>query len=627
MFDRGRSVVSEAATIATGRIEAEPSHEGVEDRLEAFARADGPLRRVLAALAARLVARRAFEPLGYARLGDYARERLGVSARLLQELAQVDTRLAGLPRLEAALIDGRLPWSKGRLIARAASPSNEARLIERARATSVRALERELRAVARGGLAASGLEGLDAVDEEGGSREPTGSVTLHVPPRVGFLWHRTCREAQRVAGETSSRAAVLEWVTAEVLAGLPAGLVAAQGEEGELDEVRRSGARPDSLDAVADPEAETSAEPAPPQAGPHAELHVGVALPDFVRALVEDLETLDPFELDGRLQRTIRLEQRREAELAPLLRAATAPEFAWRDAYRSLAACAREQLGMSPRKARALLRIERAGDLCPELRAAFRDGELSWAQAQQVARLVVGGEADHAHLGRWVAWAKTVSVRKLEETVAAALALGGEARDPAAVAAAEQRALQQETEAPQTRQTCAHPTVPVDDEDWMGSVRVQVTAPREVIRLFSATLCSLRLELERETGRLPTAAEGFEAMLDRALQGWQVRDPVLARRSRRELAIFERDGWRCTVPGCTSRRNLQRHHIEFRSQGGSDASDNQTTLCAFHHLRGVHAGRIRVSGRAPDALRFDLGTRADRAPLVRYASGDRLVGE
>ncbi len=62
---------------------------GAEDRLAELARAGGPLRRGMAALAALLVECKAWERLGYARLSDYARERLGRSARQLQELARV----------------------------------------------------------------------------------------------------------------------------------------------------------------------------------------------------------------------------------------------------------------------------------------------------------------------------------------------------------------------------------------------------------------------------------------------------------------------------------------------------------------------------------------------------------
>jgi len=109
-------------------------------------------------------------------------------------------------------------------------------------------------------------------------------------------------------------------------------------------------------------------------------------------------------------------------------------------------------------------------------------------------------------------------------------------------------------------------------------------------------------------------------MLDHALDAWGADEP----RTQREHRVFERDGWRCTVPGCTSYRNLHDHHIRFRSAGGTDELANRTTLCAFHHLRGVHAGRVRCRGEAPHGLRFELGLRPDRPPLVVYGPGEWL---
>jgi len=591
------------------RVEGEPRR--VEDRLRELAGGGGFLRRAFAALAGRLVATRAYERLGYARLGDYARERLGVSARTLQDLARVDSQLGELPRLEAALGSGGLAWSRVRLVARVATPDDERGWIARARTRSVRQLEREVRAVERGALGQgeAGAGGADGV--EGDAR-----VRLQVPPSVVFKWHRACRDAQRVAGESVTRATVLEWMTAEVLAGLPAEVVGA----GEAQHAAGAGPlelMPQRADARTDPAREESVVVAPRSLAP----------PPFVRALVDGLDEIDAFELDARLRRAVRLEQRRDAELASLLRAVTSAEFEWSGAWRSLEGCACELLGISPRKARALLRIERVGDRCPALREAFRDGALSWAQAQQVARLALGGEGDEGHLALWVRWARTVSFRKLEDTVQAALALGDPTSHPDAVAAAEAQAFAADavegTVADEAgvaeRQTCARPRV---SEPWP----LTLNGPREVIALFSATLCSVRLAVERESGRLLSAGEGFEMMLDHALQSWAVEDPWLRRRSRRSLAIFERDGWRCTVPGCTSRRNLQLHHIRFRSAGGSDEAGNLTTLCAFHHLRGVHDGRVGIAGSAPDGLRFELGVRAGRQPLVRYDSDDRIAG-
>jgi hypothetical protein len=41
-------------------------------------------------------------------------------------------------------------------------------------------------------------------------------------------------------------------------------------------------------------------------------------------------------------------------------------------------------------------------------------------------------------------------------------------------------------------------------------------------------------------------------------------------------------------------------------------------LCAYHHHRGVHAGRLALRGRAPDGLIYELG-------VGRFRSGDVMV--
>jgi hypothetical protein len=103
---------------------------------------------------------------------------------------------------------------------------------------------------------------------------------------------------------------------------------------------------------------------------------------------------------------------------------------------------------------------------------------------------------------------------------------------------------------------------------------------------------------------------GLLRVLAHPVRGW-----LEAGHRTRGYEDFERDGWRCLVPGCTARRNLHSHHLEFLSHGGPDEPWNRATLCAFHHLRGVHLRRIRITGRAPDALVFELA-------IGRYAAGD-----
>jgi hypothetical protein len=139
----------------------------------------------------------------------------------------------------------------------------------------------------------------------------------------------------------------------------------------------------------------------------------------------------------------------------------------------------------------------------------------------------------------------------------------------------------------------------------------------EVGALFLAVRETVRVRLGGST----SDADAFEAMLGCAALAWTLRDPKAARPD----PVFERDGWRCAVPGCSSRSNLHDHHVEFRSAGGSDAEENRIALCAFHHLRCLHAGLLRVRGEAPDGLVFELGVRAGAPPLARYRSGDLEV--
>jgi hypothetical protein len=62
--------------------------------------------------------------------------------------------------------------------------------------------------------------------------------------------------------------------------------------------------------------------------------------------------------------------------------------------------------------------------------------------------------------------------------------------------------------------------------------------------------------------------------------------------------VFARDDHRCTVPGCRSARNLDIHHIIEQSAGGPHELWNITLICSGHHAA-LHAGHIKIIGRAP----------------------------
>jgi len=89
-------------------------------------------------------------------------------------------------------------------------------------------------------------------------------------------------------------------------------------------------------------------------------------------------------------------------------------------------------------------------------------------------------------------------------------------------------------------------------------------------------------------------------------------DPVVKRSLSRSQKIRKRDLGRCTAPGC-SRRAVQAHHVEHRSHGGGDEDENQTGLCAYHHLVGIHGGFMTVAGKAPDQLAWTASGRPFRA--------------
>jgi len=68
------------------------------------------------------------------------------------------------------------------------------------------------------------------------------------------------------------------------------------------------------------------------------------------------------------------------------------------------------------------------------------------------------------------------------------------------------------------------------------------------------------------------------------------------------------------------------HHLLFRSRGRGNARQNRITVCAWHHPPpGIHQGRVRARGTAPDDVTWELGVRPGRAPLLRL-HGDVYVG-
>ena len=92
--------------------------------------------------------------------------------------------------------------------------------------------------------------------------------------------------------------------------------------------------------------------------------------------------------------------------------------------------------------------------------------------------------------------------------------------------------------------------------------------------------------------------------------------------------VFERDGYKCQVPGCSNRRNIHSHHLEFRSHGGCDAQHNRLSLCAAHHLWILHILHgLKIEGTAPNELTFTFGPNSgpEGQPFMVYSSGRKVI--
>jgi hypothetical protein len=493
--------------------------------LAALCRQRGPLRAVLARIAFWLVRTEAWDPLGYARLSDYSAERLGLSARWVRSLALVGKAFSDYPRLEKALASGSLGWTKVRLLASLPPGEDEAAWLARASQVTAAKLSKLVRAVDRGSLEAGVLE-----DEAPVSR----LFEVRCTPEVRWKWDAGRHAARRVAGRMCSVGEAAEVIAAEVLSGIPADEIWEREIRAETDVSWREPSE------WARNQAASEAAACPAWAG------YGTLEP-----LLIGLNEADAFELDKRLRSALVIEQRLDAQMGPLLARVWNGWIPRLLGYPTREAYARERLGMDPTRARALVRLERSAVASEPLARAYRTAALSWVKAEVLVPMVSADPLGR-FMAEWVAWAGKVTVRRLREDVEWALTLAD--ADPEAFrrtgglpSGDREIGAQHRDRAKDTGRS--DPAVETCTARFIG--------PAEVVQLFRALLCTVRRRIEKETGRMPTEGQALGAILDHVFECWGIGDGKTDPRHR-----VERNGWLCTVPGCTSMRNLHSHHIQ-----------------------------------------------------------------
>lgn len=503
-------------------------------RVHALVEERHALRPALGVLARRLVRRRAYEPLGFRSLGDYARERLGLTAQGVREWARVWEALETLPELRAAVLGGGVSWSVARHAVRHASPELDQEFARTLRGRTVRAAQEMLRS---------------AFPE---TENETAPDTVYVRVRVGLAhahharWLAALELARRVAGEALPVWECAEAMAAESLSALPADVVSRAAPAVAEPAPRHRPARSPGVPASREHGLRARAFPV----SRWDSTGTGAARLDALEAWTA---VAAPHALDAALRRAVRRLQRIDHDLGRILRQVLERGLHRELGFPSFERYVEERVDVSPRTARRWVRFARLGPAGSAVAAAFRSGGITARQASAIAEAVDGRAQGEA-----VSFAQRVTLARLERELDAA---GG------------------------------------------GAGPISFLAPPGAANVFRLALAAAELHV---------GADALPWMIEHCIATW------LAHGARfHDYAGFERDGWRCTAPGCTARRGLESHHVIFRSHGGPDEAWNRTTLCAFHHHRGVHARLVRCTGRAPDALVFELGSRAGGLPLLR----------
>lgn len=597
-------------------------------------------RLVQARLVATLIKRRLWRPLGFARLGDYAVERLGLSARSLEEDARVVAALEALPQIRTALESRAIRWTQARLLTAVATPRTEGEWLRVGLTATTRRLADLIRDARRRSAAAgqdpdvwpasedSEAPGADpdacaSRDTHKADRNPdacashaavagtTADDPEHADPTV--LWTivvtRTGRKLWRMVGDLASRMCGVDVPTSRVAEAVAAEALSWHGWEAPLAEPRPPRAargRTNSYIAAFEARHGTSEGFAWLEAPP--DFHE--IEPDLDRHGV-NLDRADAHEIDRRLAVVRSAMQRIDAELGAVLRTLADHNVHQTLGFADLRLYAEGRLGICGSKAMALLRLDRrCARQSPALLRAYREGRVTWLAATALLPVI-----SPEHEDAWVERAESVTLRRLDADVSWALDraddLHGKPRQappPLELdVTADAFARSDEVDI----QMRAHAQTDLESFGRRVDAKIRIPVPASIAVLLEDAIEGCRRAVEPRW-------RGFERILAHAWLTWMALP-------KHENPVFSRDSNRCQVPGCRNRAPLHAHHILFRSLGGPDFDWNLTAVCEDHH-RAIHRGDIHVTGRAPDGLLWELGCRSGHRPLLRLR-GDVYLKE
>jgi hypothetical protein len=327
---------------------------------------------------------------------------------------------------------------------------------------------------------------------------------------------------------------------------------------------------------------------------------------------VSKIAKLSNQELDLELEQTAALNEKTEMLLCCYLAAVRERRVFEAFGYPNIYGYAFERFGFGQRKTRYLVSLGQKIERLPKIREALVKGTLGWCKASRVASV-----ATPDNEAMWLESALSLTVKQLERRISDGTdTLASVLRLPLS----EERRILWENALEIFRRRAGAEISPVEAFEYMVA---------EVIAAWGHCLADTETTdtttpEEPETTEAETEAPHQEETESAPVFPWaepidskQVEQPSLWKTEAdaekefetnpvynqvRQL-VLERDGWKCTYPGCGARTNLHVHHIVFRSRGGGDEPWNLTVVCNFHHNL-IHRERIAVRGRAPVPLEW-----------------------
>jgi len=292
--------------------------------------------------------------------------------------------------------------------------------------------------------------------------------------------------------------------------------------------------------------------------------------------------------------------------------------------YANISDYAFARFGFKERKTHYLVRLGKRIQHLPKLREAMANGKIGWCKASRLADFVVPENEV-----MWIQSALSLTVQQLEQRIT-------DGTDTLATMlhfplSADMRLLWEDTLEIFRRRSGAEIS-PLQVFEYMLAEKVaewghylapdktsetpdddeatdDETAPEE----GDSSFADPPAESETETGPVFPWAEKIDTdaivrpSLFESEAAAEADDEDNPEYKRMRDLVLERDGWKCTFPGCSARAQLTVHHIQYRSHGVCHSPWNLTVLCTYHHAL-IHANRIGVKGRAPLHLEWTFPT-------------------